>query len=147
LQFRDRLIVHLFLLGGFAVTEGLPVCGMLLKRTGMCRSLKSPPKSMSTLRRPSAQGGGQVQLNITALDKTHGFKINLYPDGSDTKGDPGVIFGSKEGFKMENGTLGDAICGAYTGNLLVPLLQPLRARPRRAKGPAYSRTVISINVS
>jgi len=46
--------------------------------------------------------GAKVQLKITSLDKTHGFKINLYPDGSDAKGDPGLIFSSKEDcFKIE----------------------------------------------
>ena len=49
--------------------------------------------------------GAKVQLKITSLDKTHGFKINLYPDGSDAKGDPGLIFSSKEDcFKIEKGT-------------------------------------------
>ena len=49
--------------------------------------------------------GGKVQLKITSLDKTHGFKINLYPDGSDGKGDPGLIFSSKEDcFKIEKET-------------------------------------------
>jgi len=49
--------------------------------------------------------GVTVQLRITSLDKTHGFKINLYPDGSDAKGDPGLIFSSGEDcFKIETGT-------------------------------------------
>jgi cytochrome c oxidase subunit II len=49
--------------------------------------------------------GAKVQLKITSLDKTHGFKIDLYPDGSDAKGDPGLIFSSKEDcFKIEKGT-------------------------------------------
>ncbi len=49
--------------------------------------------------------GAKVQLKITSLDKTHGFKINLYPDGSDGKGDPGLIFSSKEDcFKIEKET-------------------------------------------
>jgi cytochrome c oxidase subunit II len=48
--------------------------------------------------------GAKVQLKITSLDKTHGFKINLYPDGSDAKGDPGLIFSSNEDcFKFEKG--------------------------------------------
>jgi cytochrome c oxidase subunit 2 len=48
--------------------------------------------------------GTKVQLRITSLDKTHGFKINLYPDGSDAKGDPGLVFSSNEDcFKLENG--------------------------------------------
>ena len=51
------------------------------------------------------QSGAMVQLKITSLDKTHGFKINLYPDGSDAKGDVGLVFSSKEDcFKIETGT-------------------------------------------
>jgi heme/copper-type cytochrome/quinol oxidase subunit 2 len=47
----------------------------------------------------------KVQLKITSLDKTHGFKINLYPDGSEAKGDPGLVFSSNEDcFRLENGT-------------------------------------------
>ena len=40
--------------------------------------------------------GAKVQLKITAQDHTHGFKIGLYPDGAPTKGDPGLVFTSKE---------------------------------------------------
>lgn len=36
--------------------------------------------------------GTKVQLRITATDHTHGFKINLYPDGASTKGAPGLEF-------------------------------------------------------
>jgi cytochrome c oxidase subunit 2 len=49
--------------------------------------------------------GAQVQLKITSLDKTHGFKINLHPDGADAKSDPGLIFASDEDcFKIEKDT-------------------------------------------
>jgi heme/copper-type cytochrome/quinol oxidase subunit 2 len=49
--------------------------------------------------------GAKVQLKITAQDHTHGFKINLYPDGADAKGDPGLVLTSKEDcFKIEQGT-------------------------------------------
>jgi cytochrome c oxidase subunit II len=49
--------------------------------------------------------GAKVQLSITSLDKTHGFKINLYPDGSDAKGEPGLVFSSNEEcFKIEKGS-------------------------------------------
>ena len=48
--------------------------------------------------------GAKVQLRITALDRTHGFKINLNPDGSDQKSNPGLIFSSNEDcFKLEKG--------------------------------------------
>jgi cytochrome c oxidase subunit II len=40
--------------------------------------------------------GAKVQLEITALDHTHGFQINLYPDGAPTTGDPGLVFTSKQ---------------------------------------------------
>jgi cytochrome c oxidase subunit II len=49
--------------------------------------------------------GAKVQLKITSLDKTHGFKINLYPDGSGEKGDPALVLSSNEDcFKIEKGT-------------------------------------------
>jgi len=49
--------------------------------------------------------GAKVELKITSLDKTHGFKINIYPDGSNSKGDPGLVFNSGEDcFKLEKDT-------------------------------------------
>jgi cytochrome c oxidase subunit 2 len=49
--------------------------------------------------------GSKVHLRITSLDRTHGFKINLYPDGSEAKGDAGLVFSSNEDcFRLENGT-------------------------------------------
>jgi cytochrome c oxidase subunit 2 len=46
--------------------------------------------------------GAQVQLKITSLDKTHGFKITPYPDGAEPKGGPGLIFASdSDCFKIE----------------------------------------------
>jgi cytochrome c oxidase subunit 2 len=49
--------------------------------------------------------GAPVELKFTSLDKTHGFKINLYPDGSGAKGEPGLVFTTKEDcFKLEKGT-------------------------------------------
>jgi cytochrome c oxidase subunit II len=49
--------------------------------------------------------GAKVQLRITALDRTHGFKINPSPDGSDKKNDAGLIFSSDNDdcFKLEKG--------------------------------------------
>jgi plastocyanin len=50
------------------------------------------------------KAGTKVQLRITALDRAHGFKINLNPDGSDQKSNPGLIFSSNEDcFKLEKG--------------------------------------------
>jgi cytochrome c oxidase subunit II len=49
--------------------------------------------------------GAPVELRFTSLDKTHGFKIDLYPDGADAKGEPGLVFSAKEDcFKLEKGT-------------------------------------------
>jgi len=42
------------------------------------------------------KAGTKVQLKITSLDRKHGFKIELYPDGSDKKGEPGLVFTSQE---------------------------------------------------
>ena len=48
--------------------------------------------------------GVKVQLKITSLDRTHGFKINLTPDGADAKGAPGLVLASKDDcFKIEKG--------------------------------------------
>jgi cytochrome c oxidase subunit II len=48
--------------------------------------------------------GAKVQLRITALDRAHGFKINLSPDESDQKSQPGLVFSSQEDcFKLEKG--------------------------------------------
>ena len=46
--------------------------------------------------------GTKVELKIRALDKTHGFKISQYPDGSDGKGAPGLAFTDfQDGWKVE----------------------------------------------
>lgn len=48
--------------------------------------------------------GMRVQLRITALDHVHGFKINIYPDGADAKGAPGLLFTTpKECWRLEKG--------------------------------------------
>jgi heme/copper-type cytochrome/quinol oxidase subunit 2 len=47
----------------------------------------------------------KVELKITSLDRTHGFKINIYPDGSNSKGDPGLMLNSGEDcFRLEKDT-------------------------------------------
>ncbi len=35
--------------------------------------------------------GAKVQLRLRALDRTHGFLLSPYPEGSDGKGQPGLI--------------------------------------------------------
>ena len=49
--------------------------------------------------------GAKVRLKITALDRAHGFKISLYPDGAKTTGPPGLVFNSQvDCFTLEKGT-------------------------------------------
>ena len=46
--------------------------------------------------------GAHVQLKIRATDRTHGFKISLYPEGAPEKGEPGLrMAGGKNDFKLE----------------------------------------------
>jgi cytochrome c oxidase subunit 2 len=48
--------------------------------------------------------GVLTQLKITSQDRTHGFKISVYADGADAKGDPGLIFSTdNDCFKIEKG--------------------------------------------
>jgi cytochrome c oxidase subunit 2 len=46
--------------------------------------------------------GSKVELRIKALDRTHGFKIDPYPKGSDKKGTPGLVFSQpQDSWKLE----------------------------------------------
>ena len=46
--------------------------------------------------------GTRVQLKIRATDRTHGFKIQLYPEGTPEKGEPGLrIADNQINFKLE----------------------------------------------
>jgi cytochrome c oxidase subunit II len=97
-------IVCLFLLGMFAVIAGFAALAQTSKQDVQIIEVTAKKYEYNPfpLR---VRRGNQVQLKITSLDKTHGFKINLYPDGSDGKGDPGLIFSSKEDcFKVEKET-------------------------------------------
>jgi cytochrome c oxidase subunit II len=98
-------IVCLFLLGWFAATAGFARLANTSHADQDVQIIEVSAKKYEYTPSPiRVKRGTQVQLKITALDKTHGFKINLYPDGSDTKGDPGLIFSSKEDcFKIEKG--------------------------------------------
>jgi cytochrome c oxidase subunit II len=39
--------------------------------------------------------GSQVQFTLHCVDKEHGVKFNIYPEGSKTKGAPGLQFNGK----------------------------------------------------
>ena len=46
--------------------------------------------------------GTRVQLKIRATDRTHGFKIRLYPEGTPEKGEPGLQMKDNQNeFKLE----------------------------------------------
>jgi len=46
--------------------------------------------------------GTRVQLKIRAIDRTHGFKIRLYPEGAPEKGEPGLrMEEAQNNFKLE----------------------------------------------
>ena len=48
--------------------------------------------------------GARVQLKMRPLDRTHGFKISLYPDGTEQSGPPGLKFDPpQDNFKIEKG--------------------------------------------
>ncbi|MCL4522949.1 MAG: cupredoxin domain-containing protein [Acidobacteria bacterium] len=45
--------------------------------------------------------GTRVQLKIRATDRTHGFKIRLYPEGTPEKGEPGLrMTDNQNNFKL-----------------------------------------------
>jgi cytochrome c oxidase subunit 2 len=49
--------------------------------------------------------GARVQLKITATDREHGIKFDLYPDGAKSTGPPGLVMASPQDcFKLEKGT-------------------------------------------
>lgn len=99
-------IALLFLVSGFAVTAGIASLANASQADQNVQVIEVTAKKYEYTPSPiRVKSGAKVQLKISALDRTHGFKINLYPDGADTKGDPGLLFSSKEDcFKIEKGT-------------------------------------------
>jgi cytochrome c oxidase subunit 2 len=97
-------IAWLFLLSGLTVTAGLArLTSEAAQEVQVIEmTAKKYEYSPSPLR---VKRGAKVQLRITALDRTHGFKINLSPDGSDKKSDLGLIFSSHNDdcFMLEKG--------------------------------------------
>jgi heme/copper-type cytochrome/quinol oxidase subunit 2 len=97
-------IAWLFLLSGLTVTAGFaPLTSQAAQEVQVIEmTAKKYEYSPSPLR---VKRGAKVQLRITALDRTHGFKINLSPDGSDKKSDFGLIFSANNDdcFKLEKG--------------------------------------------
>jgi heme/copper-type cytochrome/quinol oxidase subunit 2 len=97
-------IAWLFFLSGLTVTAGFArLTSQAVQEVQVIEmTAKKYEYSPSPLR---VKRGAKIQLSITALDRTHGFKINLSPDGSDEKSDLGLIFtaNSDDCFKLEKG--------------------------------------------
>jgi len=98
-------IASLFLLGGLAVTASFPRVANTSQADQEVRVIEVSAKKYEYSPSPiQVKRGVKVQLRITSLDKTHGFKINLSPDGSDKKSEPGLVFTSNDDcFKLEKG--------------------------------------------
>ena len=81
--------------------------------------------------------GATVRLKITASDRTHGFRIDIYPDRRKRQGqarprihvDAGV-HQAREEYPGDGG-----IRGPYAGNIHVQVLRSLWLRARTYEGP------------
>jgi cytochrome c oxidase subunit II len=103
---RALRITSLFLLSALAISSGLAIPRNSSQSDQSMQIIEVTAKKYEYSPSPiRVKLGTLVQLKFTSLDKTHGFKINPYPDGSDAKGEPGLVFSSKEDcFKLEKGT-------------------------------------------
>lgn len=88
------------------------ICAGAVLRTGAQSKSEAPPFvfEMTAQKYDYApdivhvKQGMRVQLKIRATDRTHGFKIRLYPEGSPEKGEPGLQMKDyQKEFKLEQG--------------------------------------------
>ena len=95
-----RIVTHvsvLILAVGFSVAGGLAGPANAPQADQNVRVIEMTAKKYEFNPSPvHVKAGTRVQLKITTLDRKHGFKIEPYPDGSDKKGEPGLVFSSKE---------------------------------------------------
>jgi cytochrome c oxidase subunit 2 len=90
-------VFSLLLVFGFFVATGLAAPGKAPQADQSVKVIEMTAKKYEFSPSPvHVKAGTKVQLKITTLDRKHGFKIELYPDGSDKKGEPGLVFTSKE---------------------------------------------------
>ncbi len=99
-------IAFLLLLGGLTVSGGFARLANIPKADQEVQVVEVSAKKYEYSPSPiRVKRGTKVQLRITALDRTHGIKINVSPDGSDQKNDSGLVFSSNNDdcFKLEKG--------------------------------------------
>ena len=98
-------IASLFLLGGLTVAAGFARVANTSPADQEVQVIEVSAKKYEYGPSPiRVKRSVKVQLRITSLDKTHGFKINLSPDGSDQKSEPGLAFNSPDDcFTLEKG--------------------------------------------
>jgi cytochrome c oxidase subunit 2 len=90
-------VFSLLLVLGFFVATGLAVPGKAPQADQTVKVIEMTAKKYEFNPSPvQVKAGTKVQLKIATLDRKHGFKIELYPDGSDKKSEPGLVFSSKE---------------------------------------------------
>jgi Heme/copper-type cytochrome/quinol oxidases, subunit 2 len=100
------LIASLFLLTELPVTAGFAGLVNTSQADQEVQVIEMSAKKYEYSPSPiRVKRGAKVQLRITALDRTHGFKINLSPDGSDMRNVSGLVFSSNNDdcFKLEKG--------------------------------------------
>jgi heme/copper-type cytochrome/quinol oxidase subunit 2 len=98
-------IASLLFLGGLTITAGFARLTNTSQADQEVQVIEISAKKYEYTPSPiRLKRGAKVQLRITALDRAHGFRINLNPDGSDKKSDAGLIFSSNDDcFKLEKG--------------------------------------------
>jgi cytochrome c oxidase subunit 2 len=90
-------VFALFLVLGFSAATGLAGPGSAPQADQNVKVIEMTAKKYEFSPSPvHVKAGTKVQLKISSLDRKHGIKIEAYPDGSDKKGDPGLVFSSKE---------------------------------------------------
>jgi cytochrome c oxidase subunit II len=90
-------VFALFLAIGFSVAGGFASPAKAPQADQNVKVIEMTAKKYEFSPSPvHVKAGSKVQLKITTLDRKHGIKISPYPDGADGKGEPGLVFTSKE---------------------------------------------------